>query len=115
MRVGLSDDFLVFRELKVDKLAQARFPTAAHWCNPQPIASRGNRDSGDLLCFMCEVKTGTKIQSKTASYACRKLDMERAPARKKLVMTEADEPSLPLELAWVPYSTKPTLGLLARA
>ena len=40
--------------------------------------------------------------------------MERAPARKKLVMTEADEPSLPLELAWVPYSTKPTLGLLAR-
>jgi hypothetical protein len=35
------------------------------------------------------------------------------------VATEADEPSpsllAPAELAWVPYSTKPTLGLLARA
>jgi hypothetical protein len=48
-------------------------------------------------------------------HACREADTERAAARKKPVATEADEPSLPSELAWVPYSTKPTLGLLARA
>jgi hypothetical protein len=53
-------------------------------------------------------------------HACRNnAETEREAARKKPVATEADEPSpsllAPAELAWVPYSTKPTLGLLARA
>ena len=106
----MSDDLLVFRALKGDELARLvsqQLPIGA-------IPNQSHQGAIGILVTVCYGTERYKIQSKTASYACRKLDMERAPARKKLVMTEADEPSLPLELAWVPYSTKPTLGLLAR-